>query len=238
MGFFSNISERVNEARENRQERRESRRNRRKGRIKRRKMRRENRAQNREERIEFRKRKHAARLANRESRFMKRYKGFNQSEQDDMKTLLPYQDQMNQDLAEQGVQVDDQNDPIEVSTKWVKNNSDIADGIDNDAYNDAYINSEEDFDTAREYADRKGKGQAAMKAALGAVTGAVGAYSDYLQEKERSGAAMTDSEKGILDAKRSAEKDAKASTIGDAVMKYLPILVIVLVAYFVFFRKK
>lgn len=137
-------------------------------------------------------------------------------------------------LEEKGIDVVDPNDPIEVMTKYVQTDEDMPDPIPDEEYNQAFIMDEEDegyenFDkeTALKY----------VGGAIGGVTATFMQHTDAIADKEKRGEALTDKEKKLLSARKSAEGNLKQTASGQAKQKLFPIaagaaVILLLIAIF------
>lgn len=227
MGLFS----RFREARQGRIERRTSRR----------KKRRESRQRNKEHRIEVREARHTRRVDARDFRKQRRLNkrqrkfyddkyGEGQIDENAAGQAGELNEPMNDALAEQGVAVDNPNDNIEVATKYAQMNEDIANPTDDETYNNAFVDTVDDFESHFEYAEKQGRARGLLKVGLGAVMGGVNTYLDSLKEKEAGKQPLTSHERDMLDASQQVGQSQKKGMMADL----FPVLAIVIVLLIVF----
>lgn len=132
----------------------------------------------------------------------------------------------------------DPEDPIEIAAKFTQTNPDIIDPLDDQTYDDAFVNDDDYYSGVEGYENYDWK-----KAAKGAAMGALGAIgnsaSDYvkeLQDKKNKGVALTDREKqllGAVDTGKGAVKSAVVGKITDTLKNIAPFGLILLVLYIV-----
>lgn len=126
-------------------------------------------------------------------------------------------------LIENGIEVTDPSDPIEVITKFVQTDPDMPDPIPDDEYNQAFLISEEEGEDFENF--DKDLALKYIGGALGGVTTTFMQHADTIAEKEKRGEALTEKEKKILSAKKSAEKNLKETVSGAAKNKFFPVVV-------------
>lgn len=103
----------------------------------------------------------------------KKYGEVDDSVLDQIEDVAPYIPEMANSLQEDGIELEDPNDPIEVATKYVQTDPDQPDPIPDDVYDDAFVNPDDMyFGTDEEFEHFEWK-----KIALGAVKGAFGSVA-------------------------------------------------------------
>ena len=209
------------------------------------KKQRENRKDTREKRRALREERKRKRIAARDVRktakiskktaekLQKIYGDMTPEEVNQLNELQPLTAAMNEQLTEKGISVENENDPIEVATKFAMTEETIDDPMDTDTYNEAFYDDEETFESVDKYNKRK-------QAVKSVLTGLVAGISDYAEssaDKQRAGIPLSKSEQAILDAKESATDIGKQSFISDNMNKIVILLVVVIIALFVFKKK-
>lgn len=135
------------------------------------------------------------------------------------------------ELEEMGIPIEDENDPVEVMTKYVQMSDDFGDPVDEDIYDDAFVNDEDAHDGEEEYENFNWKA-AALRGVGGALSGVMGEFgkaADAIEEKAKRGEQLTKTEQAILNGKRKVEGEVK-NRILDEVKKYAPWVIVLILA--------
>lgn len=171
----------------------------------------------------------------------KKYGDFDPNEAQALASVSPYQDAMNDYLQEKGIPVENPDDELEVAAKYAQLNPDINDPLNDDIYDDAFVNDDDHYEGMEGYENFDWK-KTALEGVKGAVKGIGASIKQNVndtREKERSGGTLTDSEKRLLDADdkvrsgvKSVVKDAARSKFNE----FAPLVVLLLIAVIVFKR--
>ena len=170
----------------------------------------------------------------------KGYGELDSSQVDTVNELMPYTEAMGTYLDDRGVEYDE-NDPIETAAKFTQLNPEINDPLDDQTYDDAFVNDDDYYEGEEGYEnfDWKSAAKGAAAAALGAIgKNAVGYFND-LKSKKNAGQPLTEKEEKILNAAdkvKGAALNVAKDKISDTFKNISPFIIILLIAFF-FFRK-
>lgn len=186
-------------------------------------------------RIASRKVKGGARVSNRlEKKLDKKYGGLMPENAQAIAEANAYAPEVLPLLEEQGIEVEDRDDPIEIMSKYVQSNEDMDDPIDEEDYDRAYFCAADHFDGVEEYEHFNWKASAlrGVQGAIQGVVGEFGKYADEIEVKQKSGQPLTKEEQAILNAKKKVKESVKDNIL-DQVKDFLPWVVGALLLYIV-----
>lgn len=139
--------------------------------------------------------------------------------------IQPYVGGMASQLQEQGVEVENPDDPIEVAAKY---NTEILDEPQPEGY-EAFDGFTNGFD--------KEKAKGLLKIGIGAITGAFGARKAIAEQKAMKGEPLNTADKAVIAIKEEEAaqvRKAKNEKFGDVLSKALPIGLVALIFYLIF----
>ncbi len=172
-------------------------------------------------RIEGRGVKQQARLSTRQAKKLgKIYGELDPEDVNRINQVQPYVGAMAEELQEDGVALEDPYDPIEVSAKYIQLNEDTDNPVDEEVYNNAFIDTPEDFDSHFDWEKAKQTAKRALKGALGGIANEATSYISEIEDKKRAGMQLSAQEQKLLDAKGKAI-DVGAKIGMDYVMEQL-----------------
>lgn len=167
----------------------------------------------------------------------KGYGDLDPSDVDTVNELQQASPAMSDYLDDRGVDHDPE-DPIEVGAKFTQLNPDIIDPLDDQTYDDAYVNEDDHYADVEGYEnfDWKKAAKGAVKGALGSIGTSAKGYFNELKDKQNNGAPLTDAEKkllGAVDTGKGIAKDAIKGKITDSLKNMAPFAIILLILFFV-----
>ncbi len=178
-----------------------------------------------------------ARLSKRQAKKLSKiYGDMSPEEIEEINSVQPYTGEMASQLQEDGVMLEDPTDTVEVASKYVQLSPEMDDPIDEDVYNDAFVNVEEDFDSHFDFAKAKQNAKRALMGALAGVGNEFQKYVGEVEDKSRSGEALTKNEERLLKVKGKAE-DVVMDNIMDTLKGWLPWILAAFILYLLI-RKK
>lgn len=193
--------------------------------------RKENRAKRKELRVGARNQRKTAKISSRNAKKLSKIYGELSPEQvNELNKIQPYVGAMADELNEKGVPLDDDTDPIEVATKFSMNEESIENPMDEDEFQEAFIDEEETFESLDKYNKRR----AVAKSVLTGIVSGVSDYANTAADKQKQGLPLTDAERGVLNAKNDAVSAGKSQFIADNMNKIVLLLVFAVVAVVVF----
>jgi hypothetical protein len=144
---------------------------------------------------------------------------------DQTEAMLPV---MSEQLKEQGVELENPSDDAEVLLKYTQLNPDIENPMNEDDYNDAFVNDAENFDSDFDFKKAK---SVALSTAMGALGGAATSLNNYGNElSKRDPKDLTANELKLVKA-RAMAREQVANVAKDDIMETLkPILIILALA--------
>lgn len=167
-----------------------------------------------------------AKLSKRQAKKLNKiYGDLNPEEVNQVNEIQPYVGGMAQQLEENGVPVENSDDPIEVASKY---NTEILDEPAPEGY--------EAFDEGYEGWDKE-KAKTALKTVFGGIVGAFTARKKIADERAMKGEPLNKADKALIqvaEVKNDIVKDEKKKEISSIVKKWLPIAGLALVAYLIF----
>lgn len=156
---------------------------------------------------------------------------------DNINNLKPYEEPMLEELQDMGIPVEDEEDTIEIATKYAMANDEIENPLEDDVYDDAYINEDEEFESHYDKEKRRGVATRLVKGALGGVFDSLGGFTDELKNKQSRGGQLTEGERKLVKASNEAEGYVAQKVKGDimeTITSMLPLLIVaIVVIYFV-----
>lgn len=186
-----------------------------------------------EARANARNQRKIARISKRNAKRLNRiYGDMSPEEVNEINQIAPYTGAMADELEQKGIPIENEDDPIEIASKYVQTSDEMGDPIDQDVYDDMYVNDEEDFESHFDYAKAKNTAGRALKGAFGGVLAEFGKYTDELKTKKRSGQDLSDNEEKILNAEKKARGFVKEQVKGDimgTITELLPIILLAIV---------
>ncbi len=148
---------------------------------------------------------------------------------------------MTEDLAgmleEDGIELEDPTDPIEVATRFVQESDEMESQLDDETYDDAFINKADHYDGIEGYEnfDWKAAAKRGAAGAFGGVVNEITKYTAELKDKAAAGRKLSPEEQRLLDARMKAEGKIKGAIL-DEIKPYLPWVVLAILLFI--FRKK
>lgn len=143
----------------------------------------------------------------------------------DTEAMLPV---MQEQLYEEGVKLENPDDDAEIILKYAQLNPDIEDPMDEDDYEDAYVNDEENFDSHFDFAKAKKTALTVAMGALGGAATSLNKYGNELAKKDPS--ELTANERRLLSARRQVREQVKEVAKDDILSTLKPILIILAIA--------
>lgn len=153
--------------------------------------------------------------------------------ENEINEIRPLITPMSDYLDEQGIDYDP-NDEIEVASRYAMANPDINDPLDDETYENAYINQPDHYqgDENFEHFNWKETALAGVKSAFGGVKNSIQKQIAELKDKKASGSQLSANEQKLLDAEKTVKsgvKNAIKGGIADKLGDIMPIVVIFLV---------
>lgn len=143
--------------------------------------------------------------------------------------VQPYAGAMLDELESKGIPVNDEEDTVEIASKYAVANDDIQDPVSASDISDAYGENDDPDVSDFEHAEKSNRSKAIISTGLGAIMGGVNAYMGGLKEKERAGT-LTDKERDTLSKVNDAKKSVVKSQLNFNLMDIVPILIIGVIA--------
>jgi hypothetical protein len=144
---------------------------------------------------------------------------------EETEALLPF---MEEQLYEQGIELENPDDDSEILLRYTQMNDDIEDPMDDDDFNDAFINDEENFDSHFDYQKAKKTAKQIAMGALGGAATSLNNYGNELAKKPKD--ELTANERKLLSARASARRQIKEVAKDDILDTLKPILIILAIA--------
>ena len=156
------------------------------------------------------------------------YGDLNPEEVNQINEIQPYVGAMADQLQEQGVELQDSSDPIEVATTYNREilGEEVGEGTDAESFELLHSEHEEE--------DRKKKTGGIIKAAFAGVVGAFKNLSAQAQAKKAKGETLSATDKAVLNVNEEANaqvKDAVRAKKKDVFADLFPLLAIGIVIY-------
>lgn len=147
--------------------------------------------------------------------------------------VQPYAGAMLDELEAKGIPVNDEDDTVEIASKYAVSNEDIEDPVSVSDIEDAYGDNTDPNVSDFEHAEKSNRSKTIISTGIGAVMGGVNAYMNGLKDKEKQGI-LTDKEKETLSKVKDAKKNVVRSQLDFNLMDIVPILIIGVLAVIVF----
>lgn len=152
----------------------------------------------------------------------------------ELNKLQPVNAAMAEQLQEQGVEVENPDDVVEVATKY---NEQILDGqaaeIPTEDYDTAYLRPVEYWEHEEQAEDSKRQAKKRIfGAVVGGLTGALKVLTQQAKEKARTGQPLSKADKALLDLNRQGRQLAKQQA-GDYLKNIAPLALLAAVLYIV-----
>jgi len=193
------------------------------------------RSDRKEKRFNARDQRKTARLSKRQAnKLSKIYGDMSPEEINELNAIQPEVGAMSAELRANDVPINDEEDTIEIASKYAVMNEDIEDPVEADDVEAAYSENRDPDVSDFEHAEKRSNSRSALKAGLTGVTAALGSYFGDLKQKQASGDNLTPKEQALLDAKRDITKQAVKNATTFNLQQVAPLLILAAIAFFVF----
>lgn len=162
-------------------------------------------------------------------RLDKIYKGLDPNEINEINKIQPYVGKMQEQLAEQGVEVSDPNDPIE--TAMLYNQEVLGDEgfpVDDVIVDTAYTLPDESFESYEHAERQRGLARDAVKGVFAGVSTFIGSRMKDAKNKKKKGGKLTAGERALLEADETGN-EIKKDYVKKEVSKFKDLGIILLI---------